>query len=279
MHLIPIWLLLSATSIAQSGSQNRKDEQRENRRVSNAQREWNQTRGELNRVQDSWEKEYRAFLSARGEFLRRKKANDKIEQDAEARLGEQLGIPAQLDVVKQKGETLRQSSKQVLASLKGHPFWKETHEQVQKLETAIDSGIHPSRNTPMTVSDVEELEQTLRKRKRELTEFEQKALQDDPTTREHKSEFDAAQSKLKELRAKLDPQKIERDFLVKKSRTELEAALKTMRSRSTSLEKASLAVERKAKELGQDYQEFLKARQADAADNNRTPKKKTSKKK
>jgi hypothetical protein len=51
------------------------------------------------------------------------------------------------------------------------------------------------------------------------------------------------------------------------------------KNRSNSRERARITVERKANELGRDYQEFLKARRADAADKNQTKKKSSSKKK
>jgi len=266
-------------SSSQSPSKNRKDEQRENQRVNKAQRELSQTRSELNDLQDSWEKEYRNFLSVRGKFLQLKKVSENTEQEAESRLGEQLGIPAQLLAVKQKGEQFRQASAMVLDSLKSQLPWKAIDEQIDQLDKAIESGLHPVRNSPMSSNEIEDLEQTLRDKKQELNLIEQNALQESPATRELKSDFESAQKKLVELREKLDPKKIEQDSKVKKSRAELDVAYKSLRDRSNSLDRARIAVERKANELGRDYQEFLKARQADAADKNQTKKKSPSKKK
>lgn len=74
--LLLVYLSFVSHTLAQTPSKNRKDEQRENQRVTRAQREWSQMRGELNGLQDSWEKEYRNFLSARGKFLQLKKASE-----------------------------------------------------------------------------------------------------------------------------------------------------------------------------------------------------------
>jgi len=277
--LLLVYFPFNSYSLAQSPSKNRKDEQRENQRVNRAQRELSQTRGELHALQESWEKEYRNFLSARGKFLQLKKVSEKVEQETESRLGEQLGLPTQLLVVKQKGDAFRQAAREVLDSLKSQPTWKAINEQIGQFDNAIDSGLHPVRNSPMSSDEIDQLEQSLREKKQELNLVEQNALQESPTTRDLKSDLENAQKKLADLRGKIDPKKIEQDSRVKKSRAELEAALKSMRACSNSLDRARIAVERKANELGQDYQEFLKARQADAKDKNQTKKKKTPQKK
>jgi hypothetical protein len=80
--------------------------------------------------------------------------------------------------------------------------------------------------------------------------------------------------------------RIDNDFAYKKAKADSDQALKKMQAASTSLQNAEIALRKKANEAGVDYQAYMKARQADAADPNRSkqpakkpaPKKTTPKK-
>ena len=92
----------------------RNDEKREDKRVSDAQREVGRKRTELEKLQADWEKKYRAFVAARVGFIKVKNQEEQTEKEAQERIGEKLGIPAQVLVVKDLGQRLRDTSEVVL---------------------------------------------------------------------------------------------------------------------------------------------------------------------
>lgn len=251
----------------------RNDEKREDKRVSDAQREVGRTRTELEKLQADWEKKYRAFVATRVGFIKVKNREEQTEKEAQERIGEKLGIPAQVLVVKDLGQRLRDTSEAVLQELRKTPGWIKVHEQIEQTENALERGIHPDRHLPMNADDIEEVEKELRTQKNSLRAIEQAALEADAEAKSVKDDFDNAQRKLVELRRKVDPKELDRDFAVKKVRSEVQQAYKKMRTEAQSLEQAQALVQKKAMELGSDYQRFLKAKRADAADSNRSKKK------
>jgi len=265
-------LCAQSTSNPRNGSA-RNDEKRENKRVSDAKREVGRTRTELEKLQTDWEKKYRAFVTARGNFLKLKSREEQVEKEAQERIGEKLGLPAHVLVVKELGKRLRETSEAILQEVRKTPAWEETQERIEQTENALELGIHPDRKLPMNADDIEEVEKELRKQRNSLRAIEQAALVTDADTKKMKEEFDDAQRKLVELRSKVDPKQLDRDFAVKKIRSEVEQAYKTMRSEAQALERSQGLVNKKATELGSDYQSYLKAKRADAADSNRSKKK------
>lgn len=268
----------SSSLYAQGSAKNRdrnerNDEKREDKRVSDAQREVGRTRTELEKLQADWEKKYRAFVATRVGFIKVKNREEQTEKEAQERIGEKLGIPAQVLVVKDLGQRLRDTSEAVLQELRKTPGWIKVHEQIEQTENALERGIHPDRHLPMNADDIEEVEKELRTQKNSLRAIEQAALEADAEAKSVKDDFDNAQRKLVELRRKVDPKELDRDFAVKKVRSEVQQAYKKMRTEAQSLEQAQALVQKKAMELGSDYQRFLKAKRADAADSNRSKKK------
>lgn len=253
----------------------RNDEKREDKRVSDAQREVGRTRTELEKLQADWEKKYRAFVAARVGFIKVKNREEQTEKEAQERIGEKIGLPAQVLVVKDLGRRLKDTSDAVLQELRKTPGWIKAHDQIEQTENVLERGIHPESNLPMNADDIEEVEKELRTQKSSLRAIEQAALEADAEAKSVKDDFDNAQRKLEELRRKVDPKELDRDFAVKKVRSEVQQAYNKMRTEAQSLERAQALVQKKAMELGSDYQSFLKAKRADAADSNRSKKKST----
>lgn len=253
----------------------RNDEKREDKRVSDAQREVGRTRTELEKLQADWEKKYRAFVAARVGFIKVKNREEQTEKEAQERIGEKIGLPAQVLVVKDLGRRLKDTSDAVLQELRKTPGWIKAHDQIEQTENVLERGIHPESNLPMNADDIEEVEKELRTQKSSLRAIEQAALEADAEAKSVKDDFDNAQRKLVELRRKVDPKELDRDFAVKKVRSEVQQAYNKMRTEAQSLERAQALVQKKAMELGSDYQSFLKAKRADAADSNRSKKKST----
>lgn len=251
----------------------RNDEKREDKRVSDAQREVGRTRTELEKLQADWEKKYRAFVAARVGFIKVKNREEQTEKEAQERIGEKIGLPAQVLVVKDLGRRLKDTSDAVLQELRKTPGWIKAHDQIEQTENVLERGIHPESNLPMNADDIEKVEKELRTQKSSLRAIEQAALEADAEAKSVKDDFDNAQRKLVELRRKVDPKELDRDFAVKKVRSEVQQAYNKMRTEAQSLERAQALVQKKAMELGSDYQSFLKAKRADAADSNRSKKK------
>lgn len=278
---IPESGLLLPEVYGQTSAKNRQDEKRENDRVEKARKELSQTQSELKKLQGEVQQKSKAFLAARGTFLQAKKKSDEALEQAEERVGESLGIPAQMQVIKGASLILQDQTREVLSKLTLSSSYTEIANRLKASEESLKNGIDPDTRVPIVSSRFEEIEKSIVADKRGLKAMEDAAIEADPQSREAKQDLEDAQAKLKAMKSKLSPSRIENDFAYKKAKTATEQAFKKMQSASTSLKQAELALQKKANEVGSDYQSYMKARQADAADPNRTksqPKKQPPKK-
>jgi DNA-binding protein H-NS len=166
-----------------------------------------------------------------------------------------------------------------IEQLKASESYLSILRRLQSAEAALDSGVDPSSKLPMLPSQLEALESTIATDQKSLFAMEQAAIAADPVSREAKEDLDLAQKQLKEMKSKLSPTRIENDFAYKKAKSDTLEALKKMQAASNSLQQTQIALQKKANEVGSDYRDYLKAKQADAADPNRSePQKKSSNK-
>ncbi len=255
---------------AQSASKNRQDERRENERVEKARKELGKTQTDLRKLQGELQQKSQAFAIARGAYLQAKKKTDTALEQAQERVGESLGIPAQMQVMRGASLVLQDKSKEVLEKLKSNTTYTQIAERLKLAEESLESGLQPESQLPIAKSQIDELELSIASDKKELRAIEDAAISSDPQTKEARGDLQEAQSKLKEMKSKLSPSRIENDFAYKKAKAESDQALKKMRAASASLQAAELALRKKANEAGVDYQTYMRARQSDAADSNRT---------
>jgi len=270
--LFSIGLCLIANPIgwAQTSSKNRQDERRENERVDKARKELGKTQTELRKLQADLQQKSRAFGTARGAYLQAKKTTDAALEQAQERVGESLGIPAQMQVMRGASLILQDKSKEVLEKLKSNTTYAQIVQRLKLAEESLESGLHPSTQLPLGKSQIDEYELSIASDKKELRAIEDAAISTDPQAKEARGDLQEAQSKLKEMKSKLSPSRIENDFAYKKAKADSDQALKKMQAASASLQAAELALRKKANEAGVDYQAYMRAKQADAADSNRT---------
>jgi hypothetical protein len=202
--------------------------------------------------------------------LQAKKKTDTALEQAQERVGESLGIPAQMQVMRGASLVLQDKSKEVLEKLKSNTTYTQIAERHKLAEESLESGLHPESQLPIAKSQIDELELSIASDKKELRAIEDAAISADPQTKEARGDLQEAQSKLKEMKSKLSPSRIENNFAYKKAKAESDQALKKMQGASASLQAAELALRKKANEAGVDYQTYMRARQSDAADSNRT---------
>jgi hypothetical protein len=279
-------LIANPNAWAQSASRNRQDEKRENQRVDKARKELGQTQAELRKLQGELQQKAQAFATARGAYMQSKKKTDAALEQAQERVGESLGIPAQMQVMRGASLILQDKTKEVLEKLKSNTTYSQIAQRLKVAEESLESGLNPATQSPLLKSQVDEIEISIASDKKELRAIEDAAVSADPQAKEARADLQAAQSKLKEMKAKLSPSRIDNDFAYKKAKADSDQALKKMQAASTSLQNAEIALRKKANEAGVDYQAYMKARQADAADPNRSkqpakkpaPKKTTPKK-
>jgi hypothetical protein len=273
---IAFGLFSTPFAYAQTATKNRQDEKRENERVDKARKELGQSQAELKKLQGELQQKSQAFVAARGAFLQAKKKSDAVHEQAEERVGESLGIPAQMQVVRGASLVLQDKTKEILDKLKTNSTYAEISQRMSLSEKALANGFHPTMQQPLGTSQVDQIESSIASDKKELRAIEDAAISGDPQAMEAKEDLQDAQKKLKEMKSKLSPSRIDNDFAYKKAKAETDQALKKMQAASANLQKAEVALQKKANEMGSDYQAYMRAKQADAADANRTnpPKKK-----
>ncbi|MFM2014383.1 MAG: hypothetical protein RLZZ396_3167 [Planctomycetota bacterium] len=255
---------------AQTANKNRQDEKRENERVDKARKELGQSQSELKKLQGELQQKSQAFVAARGAFLQAKKKSEAVHEQAEERVGESLGIPAQMQVVRGASMVLQDKTKEILEKLKTNSTYAEISQRMSLSEKALANGFHPTTQQPLGTSAVDQIESSIASDKKELRAIEDAAISGDLQAMEAKEDLQDAQKKLKEMKSKLSPSRIDNDFAYKKAKAETDQALKKMQAASANLQKAEVALQKKANEMGSDYQAYMRAKQADAADANRT---------
>lgn len=247
------------------GSNDRRDEQRENERVQKAEKEVTQARKTLNEVQGDLRTALKQLDAAQDKLVLAKRGLNEAKDTAEAELGSKLGIPEAIAAVNEKRKRFEELSKPILDKLHARPEWKTLETQVAKAKAERE-----------TLRENVELEDDERgKQLKALSEIiskpfnvETQAIQADADCMKARKELDDASAKLLETRKKLSESKIDAHPLVvsaKKTVTEVdktvalsEKALATTRSSATKAQRS----------LQQALTELSRAKQADAADSN-----------
>ena len=184
---------------AQTQAKNRQDERQENQRVDKTRKELGQTQSELRKLQADFQSKSNAFLTARRNYLQSKKKSDSALEQAQERVGESLGIPAQLQVIRGASLMLQDKSKLAIEQLKASQSYLSILRRLQSAEAALDSGVDPSSNLPILPSQIESLESSIAADQKSLFALEQAAIAADPVSREAKEDLDLAQKQLKEI--------------------------------------------------------------------------------
>jgi len=264
------------TALGQTGAKNRQDERRENEQVEKSRRELSQTQSELKKLHSEMEQKSRAFIDARIGFLTAKKKSEAAMEEAEERLGNAIGLPEHMQTVRRLSIAYQEKAKFVVERIQHSDAYQTIVEKVTILEEGLSTGIHPETGQWILTDSIDDLESSLANLKKELQAMEEAAVNADPAANEASTAWKEAVARKNELKHKLDASLIDNDPAYKKAKTECDTALRKMKVASDAMRKVEIALHRKAAELGDDQRSYLKAKQADAADPNRTNNKKKS---
>lgn len=264
------------TALGQTGAKNRQDERRENEQVEKSRRELSQTQSELKKLHSEMEQKSRAFIDARIDFLTAKKKSEAAMEEAEERLGNAIGLPEQMQTVRRLSIAYQEKAKFVVDRIQHSDAYQTIVEKVTILEDGLSTGIHPETEQWILTDSIDDLESSLANLKKELQAMEEAAVNADPAANVAFTAWKEAVARKNELKRKLDASLIDNDPAYKKAKTECDTALRKMKGASDAMKKVEIALHRKAAELGDDQRSYLKAKQADAADPNRTNNKKKS---
>lgn len=257
----------------QSRTKDRQDERRENERVEKNRRELTQSQSEVKKLQLELQQKSNAFVAARGAYLRAKKRADEALEHAEERVGATLGIPEQMQVVRQASLDFQSMTKSALETLRQSEAYVAISKRHEEAEEALGTGILPNTDTLITSSEHENLEQSIARDKQAMKAMEDAAISEDPDASKAAKILADAQAKMHELKGKLSPSRIQTDFAYKQAKAEQDKAFKKMQTASDAFKKTETALQRKANELGMDYKSYLRAKQSDAIDKNQGPQK------
>ncbi|MFM7929594.1 MAG: hypothetical protein ACKO9Q_17960, partial [Pirellula sp.] len=146
-----------------------------------------------------------------GAYLQAKKKTDAALEQAQERVGESLGIPAQMQVMRGASLILQDKTKEVHEKLNSNTTYTQIAERLKQAEESIENGLDPTTQVTLGKSQVDELELSIASDKKELRAIEDAAISTDPQAMEARRDLQEAQSKLKEMKSKLSPSRIEND--------------------------------------------------------------------
>ena len=247
------------------GSNDRRDEQRENERVQKAEREVTQARKALNDVQGDLRAALKQLDAAHDKLVLAKRGLNEAKDTAEAELGDKLGIPEAIATVNEKRKRFEELSKPILEKLHARPEWKTLETQVAKAKADRE-----------TLRENVELEDDEREKQlKALSEIiakpfnvETQTLQADADCMKARKELDEASAKLLETRKKLSESKIEAHPLVVAAKKTVVDVEKTVASSEKALASTRSSATKAQRSLQQALTELSRAKQADADSNN-----------
>ena len=192
-------------------------------------------------------------------------------------VAESLGIPAQMLVVKTDGELFRKAREAVVEKLSQTDSYQNLKQRIASTEETVRSGVNPITGISLSQDQLAEMRKGLTDNKRELIAIEDAAVDANPEARDAKKDFELSQRKLKDLKGKINPGRIENDFAYKKAKSTAEQAFKKVQTEAANVQKAEQAIRNKSNELSKDYQSYKQAKQAEQ-NNSKKPGKGTRKK-
>ena len=258
----------------QTKSKNRRDERMENERVEKARKELSQTKSEIEKLQTELNQKSRVYTLARGSFLRLKKKSDEAMEAAEERVGAPLGIPEQMKAFREASIRYQEKINGLIEKLKQDEDYSSVVLRLQECEELLDKGVQPKDGSPMTASEIDDLENAIAIDRKKLQSIEDKAIAADSEATEAKGQRDRKHVELQALRSKLNGKEVANDPKYKAAKAESDKALKKMQESLSALKKAESNLQKKMLEHGLDYKSYQKARQADASDRNQENRKK-----
>jgi chromosome segregation ATPase len=256
--------------LAQKNGNDRRDEQRENERVRNAEREVSQARKRISEIQNDLKSQLRRFDSAKDKVSKSKATVREAREAAESELGVKLGFPESLAVVREKRQIFDELCKPVLDRLHESPEWKKLESEAASAKAILAS----------LREDVELSEEELAQKTKALNDVifrtfasENQALQANEDCLRARKELDEASERLQELRKKLTTDAVNSHRLVIAASKTFAEVEKQFLSIDREIANTRGAVAKAQRVLQQAISALAKAKQDDASDKNNRAKK------
>lgn len=262
--------VFASSGFAQKSGNDRRDEQRENERVRNAERELTQARKRISELQNDLRSQIRRLDSAQDKLFTSKAKLRDAREAAEAELGAKVGIPECMATVKEKRTNYDELCKPVLDRLHESPEWKKLESEASSAKTAL-----ASLRENVELSEEERVQKTKALNDVIFRTFtsENQALQSDVDCVQARKELDAASERLQQMRKKLTPDEVNSHRSVVAASKSVSEADKQFSSIEREIANTRSAVAKAQRVLQQAISSLAKAKQADASDKNNRGKK------
>lgn len=265
-------LLLAPVCYSQNKAQDRKDEQRENERVKNAEKEVNEAKRDLAEIQKKLKEKLRNIDAREDSLSKLLRSYREAEDDVEQEIGASIGIPSALAKVKENRKKLDEASKPVLEQLHATPSWKDLLQEVENAKLKREE-LNENSELEDSQRDAKMLE--LNRILSKPAEAEAKAIQLAPECIPLQSALSKSVDELESLRKKISREKVQSHPKVAQATKRVEEAKKELASHRRDLVTIRNNVSKVMGKVATAQSELTKARIADAKDpNNGKPKSK-----
>lgn len=265
-------LLLAPVCYSQNKAQDRKDEQRENERVKNAEKEVNEAKRDFAEIQKKLKEKLRSIDAREDSLSKTLRSYREAEDDAEQEIGASIGIPSALAKVKENRKKLDDASKPVLEQLHATPQWKEL---LQEVEIAKQKKEELNENAELDEAQRDAKMLELNRILTKPSEAETKAIQLSPDCIPLQSALSKSVDELESLRKKISREKVQSHPKVVQATKRVEEAKKELATHRRDLVTIRNNVSKAMGKVTTAQSELTKARVADAKDpNNGKPKSK-----
>ena len=265
-------LLLAPVCYSQNKAQDRKDEQRENERVKNAEKEVNEAKRDFAEIQKKLKEKLRSIDAREDSLSKTLRSYREAEDDAEQEIGASIGIPSALAKVKENRKKLDDASKPVLEQLHATPQWKEL---LQEVEIAKQKKEELNENAELDEAQRDAKMLELNRILTKPSEAETKAIQLSPDCIPLQSALSKSVDELESLRKKISREKVQSHPKVVQATKRVEEAKKELATHRRDLVTIRNNVSKATGKVATAQSELNKARIADAKDpNNGKPKSK-----
>jgi chromosome segregation ATPase len=265
-------LLLAPVCYSQNKAQDRKDEQRENERVKNAEKEVNEAKRDFAEIQKKLKEKLRSIDAREDSLSKTLRSYREAEDDAEQEIGASIGIPSALAKVKENRKKLDDASKPVLEQLHATPQWKAL---LQEVEIAKQKKEELNENAELDEAQRDAKMLELNRILTKPSEAETKAIQLSPDCIPLQSALSKSVDELESLRKKISREKVQSHPKVVQATKRVEEAKKELATHRRDLVTIRNNVSKAVGKVTTAQSELTKARVADAKDpNNGKPKSK-----
>ncbi len=264
-------LVSSSIAFGQKGNNPKQDERRENERVANAERSLTDAKRDLSSIQKELRSEMVSLENSVLALRQLKKKAREVREEVEDRLGAIVGIPDALSKVRQAGTALEEISVQLREQLYKTPNWIQANaaaDQAKVAKAAMLDDLEQAGN-----NNDAQLKPLLKLIGKPM-ELENEFIARDSTAIEATKRLAEQQAELDKRRKLLPSGEVEKDRKVIQALSEVAKKEKEIDEMEIKLKKKRTDAGRIQKQVADAQMNLQKAKAADAADPNRSGKKK-----